>query len=197
MKPLYRKILQYCLALVLILVIASLALIRHLGIWNIVFPSHKHETVAPEIPLTIEQPAILLFTKTNTGGTDLVWFYDLQADGYSLDDKRNPLLGADSLGALADEPLTEEEHEQNNLPDVLARWRERDGSEKERPSTQQSFCVTKADIAANDYDLSINRYKEIVYDEAEYPPPAEILAELAVLEDEIAVGLNELGALLT
>ena len=66
MKPLYRKILQYCLALVLILVIASLAYIRHLGIWNIVFPSHKHETVAPEIPLTIEQPAILLFTKTNS-----------------------------------------------------------------------------------------------------------------------------------
>ena len=141
--------------------------------------------------------AILLFTKTNSGGTDHVWFYDLQADGYSLDDKRTPLLDGSKLGALAGESLTEDEHGKNNLPDALARWNERDRSEFERSPTEQSFCVPKVDIAANDYDLSINRYKEIVYDEAEYPPPAEILAELAVLEDEITGGLNELGALLT
>ena len=114
--------------------------------------------------------AILLFTKTNSGGTDLVWFYDLQADGYSLDDKRTPLLEESKLGALAGESLIEDEHGKNNLPDALARWQERDGSEMERPATEQSFCVPKADIAASDYDLSINRYQEIVYDELEQAP---------------------------
>ena len=136
--------------------------------------------------------AILLFTKTNSGGTDLVWFYDLQADGYSLDDKRDPLLDDAKLGALAAEPLTSDEHDRNNLPDALARWHERDGSEIERATTEQSFCVAKADIAASDYDLSINRYKEIVYDEADYPSPAEILDDLADLEREIASHLNDL-----
>ena len=72
--------------------------------------------------------AILLFTKTNSGGTDHVWFYDLQADGYSLDDKRTPLLADDKLGARR-RALTDEEHAKNNLPDALARWRERDGDE--------------------------------------------------------------------
>ena len=140
--------------------------------------------------------AILLFTKTNSGGTDLVWFYDLQADGYSLDDKRTPLLDDAKLGALATEPLTDEEHESNNLPDALARWWERDGSEIERATTEQSFCVAKADIAANDYDLSINRYKQIVYDEAEYEPPTAILDELAALEREILEGIEDLKSAL-
>ena len=137
--------------------------------------------------------AILLFTKTNSGGTDRVWFYDLEADGYSLDDKRTPLLADDKLG-LGREPLGGDEHAKNNLPDALARWQNRSGKEQERARTEQSFCVPKADIAANDYDLSINRYKEVIYDEIEYPPPAEILDELATLEEDIQKGIDDLKA---
>lgn len=138
--------------------------------------------------------AVLLFTKTNSGGTDHVWFYDLAADGRSLDDKRTPLLDEDKLGATAE--LSEVEHEKNNLPDALARWRDRDGGELERARTEQSFCVPKADIAANDYDLSINRYKEIVYEEIDYPAPTEILDELEALEREITEGLSDLREIL-
>ncbi len=139
--------------------------------------------------------AILLFTKTNSGGTGHVWFYDLEADGYSLDDKRNPLLDNDKRG-VAVGPLSDEEHTKNNLPDALARWRQRDGAELERAPTDQSFCVPKADIAANHYDLSINRYKEVVYDEIDYAPPSEILDELAMLETEIQTGIEDMKAML-
>ncbi|MCY4667038.1 MAG: N-6 DNA methylase, partial [Rhodococcus sp.] len=138
---------------------------------------------------------ILLFTKTNSGGTDHVWFYDLEADGYSLDDKRIPLLDDDKLG-VAVERLSEEERNKNNLPDALARWQERDGAELERARTERSFCVPRVDIAAADYDLSINCYKEVVYDAIEYAPPAEILDELTALEEEIQEGLDGLRALL-
>ena len=141
--------------------------------------------------------AILLFTKTNSGGTDLVWFYDLKADGYSLDDKRTPLLDESKLGALAGESLSDDEHGKNNLPGALARWNERDRSELERSPTEQSFCVPKVDIAANDYDLSINRYKEIVYEEVDHTPPAKVLDELTKLETEILAGVENLKALLT
>ncbi len=138
--------------------------------------------------------AVLLFTKTNSGGTNRVWFYDLRADGFSLDDKRTPLLAVDKLGASA--ALTAEEHARNNLPDALARWRERDGSELVRTRTDQSFCVPKADIVGNDYDLSINRYKELVHDDAEYPPPGQILDELTELEEQIQKGIDDLKAML-
>jgi len=134
--------------------------------------------------------AILLFTKTNSGGTEHIWFYDLHADGYSLDDKRTPLLPDGKLGALA--TLADEEHIKNNLPNALARWHDRNTSEADRARTEQSFCVPKADIAANGYDLSINRYKEVVHEEVEYPPPTELLDELAAIEDEIQKGLDEL-----
>jgi type I restriction enzyme M protein len=140
--------------------------------------------------------AVLLFTKTNSGGTDHVWFYDLQADGRSLDDKRTELLPAAKLGASPDEPLADDEHAKNNLPDALARWWARDGAELDRARTAQSFCVPKADIVANGYDLSINRYKEIVHDEVEHRDPREILKELARLEDEIRQGLADLEAML-
>jgi type I restriction enzyme M protein len=139
--------------------------------------------------------AILLFTRTNSGGTDNVWFYDVQADGRSLDDKRTPLLSADKLSVHAE--LTDDEHAKNNLPDVLARWNDRDSSEHDRERTEQSFCVPKADIAANDYDLSINRYKQIVYEEVEHAPPTEILEELTALEESIQKGLDELKAMLS
>lgn len=138
--------------------------------------------------------AILLFTKTNSGGTDHVWFYDMRADGFSLDDKRTPLLPDEKLGVGAE--LTDDEHVKNNLPDVLARWRKRDATEADRSRTDQSFCVPKADIAGNDYDLSINRYKELIHDEIEYPAPSVILDDLTTLEEEIQKGLDELKAML-
>ena len=94
--------------------------------------------------------AIVFFTKTGMGGTDNVWFYDLQNDGYSLDDRRNPI-------------------DTDDLPDALTRWADRDGSELDRERTDQSFCVPASEIADNDYDLSINRYKEIVYEEIDTP----------------------------
>lgn len=138
--------------------------------------------------------AIVLFTKTNSGGTDRVWFYDLQADGFSLDDKRNALLPGERIGPRA--KLDDDEHAKNNLPDVATRWKVRDGAERKRSRTAQSFCVSKAEIAAAGYDLSINRYKELVLKTTEHRPPREILAELKALEQEIANGLDELEAML-
>lgn len=140
--------------------------------------------------------AILVFTKTNSGGTDFVWFYDVEADGWSLDDKRTALLPEGKLGAAPRMPLTEDEHAKNNLPDVLVRWTQRTGPERERPRTAQSFCVPKADIATQGYDLSLNRYKEVVHEAVEYRPPKEILAELAKLEEEIQRGMKELEGML-
>ena len=121
--------------------------------------------------------AILLFTKTNSGGTDHVWFYDMQADGYSLDDKRTP------------------QTEKSDLADIFARWQNRK-AERERARTDQSFLVPKAEIARNEYDLSINRYKEVEYEAVEYDPPKVILGRLAALEKDIAKGREELERLL-
>ncbi|MCC1498122.1 class I SAM-dependent DNA methyltransferase [Alcanivorax sp. 1008] len=121
--------------------------------------------------------AILLFTKTNSGGTDNVWFYNMQADGFSLDDKRTP------------------QPDKTDLPDLLARWQNRD-SEGERKRTEQSFLVPAEEIAGNDYDLSINRYKEVEYEAVEYDPPQVILERLARLEEEISQGRKELEELL-
>ena len=121
--------------------------------------------------------AILFFTKTNSGGTDNVWFYDMQSDGFSLDDKRTP------------------QPEKSDLADILTRWQNRD-AEVERKRTEQSFCVSKDEIASNDYDLSINRYKEVEYEAVEYDTPQVILERLAKLEEEIAEGRKELEGLL-
>ena len=122
--------------------------------------------------------AIVFFTKTDSGGTDHVWFYDVTADGFSLDDKRNPIAA-------------------NDLPDVLERWVCRDSSERDRARTDQSFTVPKADIVDQGYDLSLNRYKEIEYDEVEHRAPLEIIADIEKLEAEIAEGLAELKAMLS
>ena len=140
--------------------------------------------------------AILCFTRTNSGGTENVWFYDMQADGWSLDDKRQELLPFEKLGPVPSQPLTAEEAAKNNLPDALARWRERDGTECERPRTAQSFCVPKSEIAENGYDLSLNRYKQVIYEEVEHVPPQQILRELMQLEKEIEAGLKELEGML-
>ena len=121
--------------------------------------------------------AIVLFTRTNSGGTDQVWFYDMRADGFSLDDKRSP------------QPDT------SDLPDILARWQNR-AAETERQRTDQSFLVPGAEIVGNDYDLSINRYKEVAYEAVEHDSPRVILARLARLEEEIAAGRKELEGLL-
>ncbi len=121
--------------------------------------------------------AILFFTKTNSGGTDQVWFYDMHADGFSLDDKRTP------------------QPDKSDLPDILARWQNRK-AEAKRKRTDQSFLVPKDEIAGNSYDLSLNRYKEVEYEAVEYDPPKVILERLAKLEAEIADGQKELEDIL-
>lgn len=121
--------------------------------------------------------AILFFTKTNSGGTEHVWFYDMQADGFSLDDKRTP------------------QPNKSDLHDILLRWKNRTG-EAERKRTDRSFLVPKADIAANDYDLSLNRYKEVVHEVVEYDTPKEILRRLIALEEEIVEARKELEAMI-
>ena len=120
---------------------------------------------------------ILIFTKTGHGGTDKVWFYDMQADGLSLDDKRSPIA-------------------QNDIPDIIERFRKRE-EEAGRERTEKSFFVEKSEIAANGYDLSINKYKKVEYIPVEYPPTSEILADLKQLEAEIAKGLEELEGMLS
>ena len=119
---------------------------------------------------------ILIFTKTGHGGTDKVWFYDMKADGYSLDDKRSPI-------------------NENDIPDIIERFNHLD-KEVERKRTEQSFLVDKKEIVDNDYDLSINKYKEIVYEKVEYPPTSEILADIEELNKEINKNLEELKILL-
>lgn len=126
--------------------------------------------------------AVLVFTKTNSGGTDNVWFYEMQADGFSLDDKRTE--------------LDHSKHENDNIPDILKRWAGRNGSERENPRTSQSFCVPKIDIAAQQYDLSINRFKELIHEEVDHRPPLEILATLGKMETEIQQGMKELEVML-
>jgi type I restriction enzyme M protein len=140
--------------------------------------------------------AILLFTRTDSGGTEGVWFYDMQADGWSLDDKRTPLLPEAKLGPVPAAALADAEHARNNLPDALVRWRQRGGAERERPRTAQSFVVPKAEIAAAGWDLSLNRYKEAVREETQHRAPKDILADLRRLEDEIREGMARLEGML-
>jgi type I restriction enzyme M protein len=172
----------------------------HKDLRHMLVEDHKLDAVI-KLPSGVFRPyagvstAILVFTKTNSGGTDAVWFYDVEADGWSLDDKRNLLLPETKLGPVPAEKLTEEEHAENNLPDVLLRWPKRAGAERKRPRTAQSFSVPKADIAAQGYDLSLNRYKEVVHEEVAHVPPQQIIAELKVLEAEIQQGLTELERL--
>ncbi|SFO64971.1 type I restriction enzyme M protein [Pseudobutyrivibrio sp. JW11] len=120
--------------------------------------------------------AILIFTKTGTGGTDNVWFYDMKADGYSLDDKR-------------------QEIQNNDIPDIIERFNNMD-SEKDRKRTEQSFFVPVDEIISNDYDLSINKYKEVVYEKVEYEPTDVIIGKIESIENEIQSELAELKRLL-
>jgi len=173
----------------------------HKDIRKLIIDGHKLDAVV-KLPSGVFRPyagvstAILFFTKTNSGGTDQVWFYDVTADGYSLDDRRAPLLPADKVGSTPMLALEPAEHAKNNLPDVLARWSRRNGSERERERTDQSFCVSREEIAASGYDLGINRYKTVVYDEGAYLPPTQILDNLEQIEDEIQQGMSDLKAML-
>lgn len=116
--------------------------------------------------------AVLVFTKTGAGGTDHVWFYDMQADGLSLDDKRAPIAN-------------------NDIPDILARFGNL-AAEQGRARTERSFLVPKVEIVEKEYDLSINRYKETVYQKVEYDSPREILERIATMEEAIQEKLAEL-----
>jgi type I restriction enzyme M protein len=171
----------------------------HKEIRRMLVEDHKLDGIV-KLPSGVFRPyagvstAIVLFTKTNSGGTDHVWFYDCQADGFSLDDKRIALLPGDKIGPKA--KFIGDDHTKNNLPDAAKRWNVRSGSERERSRTEQSFCVPKAEIAATGYDLSINRYKEVVHEVAEHRPPREIIAELKAIEQEISEGLDELESML-
>jgi type I restriction enzyme M protein len=136
--------------------------------------------------------AILVFTRTGVGGTDNVWFYDVRADGWSLDDKRQPLLPDDKLGPTPVGTLTEADMEKNNLPDLVQRWVGRDGTERDRTRAAQSFCVPKADIAAAEYDFSLSRYKEVEHEDVEHRGPAIVIADLRRIEAEIAEGIKRL-----
>ena len=120
--------------------------------------------------------AVLVFVKTDAGGTDKVWFYDMKADGLSLDDKRAEVA-------------------ENDIPDIISRFHNLDG-EKDRERTEQSFFVPKQEIVDNDYDLSINKYKKTEYVAVEYPPTGEIMADLDGLYKELGGVLSELGGLL-
>ncbi len=120
--------------------------------------------------------AVLIFTKTGHGGTDNVWFYDMQADGFSLDDKRSPV-------------------QENDIPDIIARFHDLE-AEKDRQRTERSFFVPKAEIVENGYDLSINKYKKTEYKPVEYPPTSQIMAELRELEMQISEEMDKLERML-
>lgn len=119
---------------------------------------------------------ILIFTKTGHGGTDNVWFYDMQADGLSLDDKRSPVA-------------------ENDIPDIIERFHSLD-KETDRARTEKSFLVPKQEIVDNDYDLAINKYKKVEYVPVEYPSTQEIMTDLHELEMKITAGIAELEEML-
>ncbi len=149
----------------------------HQAIRREIVENHRLEAVV-SMPSGVFKPyagvstAILIFTKTNHGGTDNVWFYDMKADGFSLDDKRSPISESD-------------------IPDIIARFKNRE-AEVSRERTEQSFFVAKEEIAANGYDLTVNKYKKVIYEKVEYPPVKDILAEIEELEVEIQKGIAEL-----
>ena len=120
--------------------------------------------------------AVLVFTKTDAGGTENVWFYDMKADGFTLDDKRTEIA-------------------ENDIPDMIERFHHLE-QETGRKRTEQSFFVSKQEIAENEYDLSVNKYKEIAYVPVEYPSTAEIMDDLHKLQEEIVTGLAELERML-
>ena len=151
------------------------------GIRQVIVDEHKLEAVI-SMPGGVFKPyagvstAILIFTKTNSGGTDNVWFYDMRADGFTLNDKRTPI-------------------EENDIPDILARYSNLE-DEKSRTRIEQSFLVPVSEIREQGYDLSINKYKEVVYEAKQYDSPSVILDRLSVLDSEIFALISELSILI-
>lgn len=149
----------------------------HKQIRKEIIENHKLEAII-SMPSGVFKPyagvstAVIIFTKTGAGGTDNVWFYDMKSDGFSLDDKRSPI-------------------EDNDIPDIIARFNNIE-AEKERKRTDQSFFVPVDELRENEYDLSINKYKEIEYEEVEYEAPDIILEKIEELEKEIVHGIKEL-----
>lgn len=153
----------------------------HKSIRKELVENHKLQAVI-SMPSGVFKPyagvstAVLVFTKTGAGGTDHVWFYDMKADGFTLDDKRSEIS-------------------ENDIPDIIERFHFLE-KEEERARTEQSFLVSKEEIVSNGYDLSINKYKEIEYIPVEYPPTSEIIAEIKELQKEISEGIHELEGML-
>lgn len=153
----------------------------HKSIRKEIVENHKLEAII-SMPSGVFKPyagvstAIMIFTKTGTGGTDKVWFYDMKADGYSLDDKRNPI-------------------EDNDINDIVERFSNLD-KEVDRKRTEQSFFVSVQEIRDNGYDLSINKYKEIEYEEVKYDSPQEIMLRIRELEMDITAGIEELAEMI-
>jgi type I restriction enzyme M protein len=172
----------------------------HRDLRRILIEDHKLEAVI-SMPSGVFKPyagvstAVVIFTKTNSGGTDSVWFYDMLADGYSLDDKRQPLLSEDKLTSLDITRFNKSELEKYNLPDVVSRWQNR-SEEFGRTRLEQSFYVSKEELVATKYDLNLKRYKDIAVDQIKHGTPQEVLFELKVLEEEIMSGLSELEVLI-
>jgi type I restriction enzyme M protein len=125
-------------------------------------------------PYASVSTAVLIFTKG--GKTTHVWFYDVQSDGFSLDDKRDPVP-------------------ENDLPDIRKRWAKRSPT-KDTDRADKAFFVPKTEIAENTYDLSINRYKEVIHEEVHYDSPKTILGRLKKMEREIAKDLQDLESML-
>lgn len=155
----------------------------HKAIRKEIIEKHKLEAVI-SMPSGVFKPyagvstAIMIFTKTGDGGTDKVWFYDMTADGFSLDDQRQPI-------------------KENDIPDIIKRFNNRNSKEEqERARTKKSFFVPKEEIVENDYDLSINKYKEIVVEKKEYEDPKVILKRVIDMENELQQKLKELEGML-
>lgn len=153
--------------------------------------------------------AILIFTKTDSGGTDNVWFYDMKADGYSLDDKRNLLISEEALTQIFSEPenILDEVAGKSDIPSILLDWKKIQSLQNSSVAepveaqdyadrTQQSFLVPKAEIVANDYDLTINRYKEVVYEEVHFDAPKDIISAIKILDAKRQAAIIELEKLL-
>lgn len=155
----------------------------HKAIRKAIIEKHKLEAII-SMPSGVFKPyagvstAIMIFTKTGDGGTDKVWFYDMTADGFSLDDQRQPV-------------------KENDIPDIIQRFKNRNSKEEQnRARTEKSFFVPKEEILENDYDLSINKYKEIVIEKKEYEDPKVILKRVIDMETELQQKLKELEGLL-
>lgn len=155
----------------------------HKAIRKEIIEKHKLEAII-SMPSGVFKPyagvstAIMIFTKTGDGGTDKVWFYDMTADGFSLDDQRQPV-------------------KENDIPDIIKRFNNRNSKEEqERKRTEKSFFISKEEIVDNDYDLSINKYKEIVVEKKEYEEPKVILKRVIDMENELQQKLKELEEIL-